>query len=140
MSCAWTSNHRPVRSWQPAEVAVMVLGFVIFWPIGLFILGLKKGWLGLDRWEFAQRQMARLANLTARQPGPGKSWRSSLSTSSGNSAFETYKAAELERLEAGFQDLARQQQEFQDFLKRLRDSKDQAEFDRFMAERKGSAP
>lgn len=140
MSCAWTSNSRPGQSWQPAEIAAMVLGFVIFWPIGLFIIGLKRGWLGLDRWDFAQRQMDRLANLTRKSGDSGISWRSSISSNSGNGAFENYKAAELERLEAGFQELARKQQEFQDFLKRLRESKDQAEFDRFMNERRNNEP
>ena len=48
-----------------------------------------------------------------------------MNASSGNSAFDAYKADTLRRLEE-------EQNNFQDFLKRLRDAKDKAEFDQFM--------
>ena len=48
--------------------------------------------------------------------------------SSGNSAFDAYKADTLDRL-------AREQDEFEAFLKRLRDSKDKAEFDQYLEDR-----
>jgi Protein of unknown function (DUF2852) len=117
----------------------MVAGFVIFWPIGLLILSIKKGWLGLDRWDFAQRQMQRLADLTRKTGNTSRSWHSPLAGNSGNSAFDAYKARELERLEAGFQELAKKQQEFEAFLQRLRESKDRAEFENFMNERPDKA-
>lgn len=47
---------------------------------------------------------------------------------SGNTAFDAYKADVLNRLE-------QEQDDFQDFLKRLRDAKDKMEFDQFMDER-----
>jgi hypothetical protein len=53
---------------------------------------------------------------------------------SGNQAFDEYRAATLQRLEA-------EQLEFREFLARLQAAKDKAEFDRFMAEcRAPSAP
>lgn len=48
--------------------------------------------------------------------------------SSGNSAFDAYKADTLRRLED-------EQGKFSEFLQRLRDSKDKSEFDDFMDER-----
>ncbi len=45
----------------------------------------------------------------------------------GNSAFDAYKADTLRRLEE-------EQDRFEAFLERLRDAKDQAEFDQFMNE------
>ena len=52
--------------------------------------------------------------------------------SSGNHAFDDYRAETLKRLEE-------EQREFKDFLGRLRFAKDRAEFDQFMADRgKGS--
>lgn len=48
--------------------------------------------------------------------------------SSGNSAFDAYKAETLQRLEE-------EQDKFEAFLKRLRDAKDKAEFDQFMDDR-----
>ena len=49
---------------------------------------------------------------------------------SGNRAFDEYRTDTLRRLEE-------EQREFQDFLGRLRMAKDKAEFDQFMAERRG---
>ena len=49
---------------------------------------------------------------------------------SGNKAFDDYRTETLRRLEE-------EQREFQDFLERLRQAKDKAEFDQFMAERRG---
>jgi Protein of unknown function (DUF2852) len=48
---------------------------------------------------------------------------------SGNQAFDEYRTETLQRLEG-------EQHEFQDFLCRLRQAKDKAEFDQFMAERR----
>ncbi|HEX8829352.1 MAG TPA: DUF2852 domain-containing protein, partial [Xanthobacteraceae bacterium] len=51
------------------------------------------------------------------------------SSSSGNRAFDEYRADTLSRLEE-------EQREFKEFLQRLRVAKDRAEFDQFMAERR----
>jgi len=48
----------------------------------------------------------------------------------GHSAFAEYRAETLQRLE-------NEQREFQQFVGRLRVAKDKAEFDQFMAERRG---
>jgi hypothetical protein len=53
--------------------------------------------------------------------------------STGNRAFDEYRAETLRRLEE-------EANEFQAFLQRLRHAKDKAEFDQFMAERGGAAP
>lgn len=47
---------------------------------------------------------------------------------SGNSAFDAYKADTLSRLED-------EQTNFENFLERLREAKDKAEFDQFMEDR-----
>ena len=52
--------------------------------------------------------------------------------SSGNRAFDEYRADTLRRLEE-------EQREFLDFLERLRAAKDKAEFDDFLAERRRRA-
>jgi hypothetical protein len=49
--------------------------------------------------------------------------------SSGNHAFDEYRADTLRRLEE-------EQREFKEFLERLRFAKDKTEFDQFMAERR----
>ena len=52
--------------------------------------------------------------------------------SSGNRAFDDYRAETLRRLEE-------EQREFREFLERLRFAKDKTEFDAFMAERRNRA-
>ncbi len=51
--------------------------------------------------------------------------------SSGNRAFDEYRQETLRRLED-------EQKEFHDFLGRLRMARDKAEFDQFMADRRGA--
>ena len=53
--------------------------------------------------------------------------------SSGNRAFDDYRAETLRRLED-------EQREFKEFLERLRFAKDRSEFDQFMAERRNRPP
>lgn len=98
-----------------AWIAVMVLGFVFFWPIGLAVLGYMI-------WS------KRMFNKSCSHRSSWKSHRMSMSTSTGNSAFDAYKADTLRRLEE-------EQTNFEAFLERLRDAKDKAEFDQFMNER-----
>ncbi|TCT13485.1 uncharacterized protein DUF2852 [Tepidamorphus gemmatus] len=119
------------RRWKGWEIAAVILGFLIFWPIGLAFLVFKL-WGG--------RAMA-----WKREHGHEFSWacgrrhrstRDGLRASTGNSAFEEYKAAELERLERERQRLADEQRAFGEFLEELKRSKDREEFDRFMARRR----
>ncbi len=98
---------------KPAWLIAMVLGFILAWPIGLFILGymIWSGRMGCKSsgWSF----------------GRGKKERHG----TGNTAFDAYRDETLRRLED-------EQTAFRDFLGRLRQAKDQAEFDQFMAERR----
>ena len=97
-----------------AWIAAMVLGFIFFWPVGLALLAYMI---------WSKRMFSK--SCTRR-----KSWHSHMSAMkpSGNSAFDAYKADTLARLE-------REQQDFEAFLRRLREAKDKAEFDQFMDER-----
>lgn len=115
---------------KPAWIGVMVLGFILFWPIGLGVLayliwsGRMGGW---KRDGFDGMNKAR-----GRWYGPsGCGWRRSQTT--GNHAFDEYRAETLRRLEE-------EQREFMEFLDRLRQAKDKAEFDQFMADRQRRGP
>jgi hypothetical protein len=122
----------------PAWIAVVVLGFVIWWPLGLATLAYTfwSGRMGChargsSRWEHKmQRMQERMDHMKSRMHGHGRGggwWGNS--PSSGNAAFDEYKAETLRRLEE-------EQREFRDFLERLRAAKDKSEFDQFMAERR----
>jgi hypothetical protein len=129
---------------KPAWITLMVLGFIIHWPIGLAILayiiwsGRMNCWRhgGPGRWqsENAERFYDKASSWCGRRAG----WqRRGPWASSGNSAFDDYRAETLRRLEE-------EQKEFREFLDRLRQAKDKSEFDQFMADRsrrpQGPAP
>ncbi len=118
---------------KPAWIALTVLGFVIWWPLGLaalaFVIGSGRmgcGYGGQDHWERKMRRMQdKMDHMRARMGG---GWGGGFG-SSGNRAFDEYRAETLRRLEE-------EQREFRDFLDRLRHARDKAEFDQFMAERR----
>ncbi|MBX3447233.1 MAG: DUF2852 domain-containing protein [Parvibaculaceae bacterium] len=104
-----------------AWIAMMVIGFIVFWPIGLALLfymiwsGKMQGWKrdGLHGCASQFRSHRR---------------------SSGNTAFDSYRDDMLKKLEE-------EQKAFGEFMERLRRAKDQQEFDQFMNERRaGETP
>jgi Protein of unknown function (DUF2852) len=140
-------------------VILTVLGFMWWWPIGLLLLALFlargrfgcwrhlsyageasmfEGNHGRDRWERGgdrwERKVARLQEKMERVRERADRFRSRGDwfgpPTSGNRAFDEYRSETLKRLEE-------EQREFKDFLARLRFARDRAEFDQFMAERRG---
>ena len=117
---------------KPAWITVMVLGFVLFWPIGLAILAYLI-WSGrMGCWKQGGWRRWR-DEATGRHGGAGWWNQRREQQSSGNAAFDEYREETLRRLED-------EQKEFWDFLDRLRQARDKAEFDQFMAERRRQPP
>lgn len=114
----------------PAWIGVMVLGFVIFWPIGLAILAymLWSGRMGCrarrNVTDWQQRVAGKWERKMERWGMQAKAYRPT-----GNRAFDEYRDETLKRLEE-------EAEEFQSFLDRLRMAKDKSEFEQFMAERR----
>ena len=120
----------------------MVLGFIVFWPIGLAILGYKF-WqsrnggpdlqtLAANKWEDARAMM-----------GSNSSWgcgamkrASGFTSASGNAAFDEWRTAELARLDEERRKLDEARREFAEYVDAIRRAKDREEFERFMAERR----
>ena len=110
-----------------AWIGLMIAGFVVFWPAGLAILAYMI---------WSKRMFGRHHNHEGRAMRCGsrrdrhEAWRNAryAMRPSGNAAFDTYKAETLRRLED-------EQRAFEDFLGRLREAKDKAEFDQFMEDR-----
>jgi hypothetical protein len=121
---------------KPAWIALIVLGFIVWWPIGLSVLAFTiwSGRMGCgyygghERWQNKMERMQRKMDWMRSRTG-GAPW--NFAPSSGNRAFDEYRADTLKRLEE-------EQREFRDFLDRLRFAKDKTEFDQFMAERRDS--
>lgn len=110
---------------KPAWIAATVFGFWAFWPLGLAILlylalsGRLREWRMESRGFWRNMQTDKGAKPSGRRGG----------RSSGNHAFDTYRTETIQRLED-------EQREFAEYLERLRQARDKAEFDQFMAERR----
>lgn len=113
---------------KPAWIALTVIGFMAWWPLGLailaFVIGSGRMGCGIRRHGFGRWQDEGEA-----LKGAFTKWSRGM-PSSGNAAFDEYREQTLRRLEE-------EQKEFRGFLERLRQAKDKAEFDQFMAERRG---
>lgn len=125
---------------RPAWIALMVLGFIAFWPVGLAILAylIWSGRMACGRREMSdwrERAAERWERKRERWEQRMGGWGSgSTLRPSGNRAFDEYREQALRRLEE-------EANEFKDFLGRLRHAKDRAEFDQFMRERRsGTEP
>ena len=96
------------------------------------MFGLEHGRDRGDRWDRKvarmQEKMERMRTRIERVRGRSD-WFGPATTSSGNRAFDDYRAETLKRLED-------EQREFKEFLERLRVAKDRAEFDEFMGARR----
>lgn len=109
------------RDWMDARgraawIIAMVIGFVLFWPVGLaflfYMIWSKR--MNCNSWGRRGRE--------ARARDHGRT---------GNTAFDTYREETLRRLEE-------ERGAFTSFLDQLRAAKDQAEFDQFMASRRNT--
>jgi hypothetical protein len=128
--------------WTAFEIVAMVLGFIVFWPIGLAILGYKF-WqhryggpdlqtLATNKWQDARAMMASNGSW-----GCGSARRArGFYTASGNAAFDEWRTAELARLDEERRKLDEAQREFAEYVDAIRRAKDREEFERFMAERR----
>jgi len=131
---------------KPAWIALMVLGFMAWWPIGLLVLAffLGSGRMGCSyrrnggQWQShwqskMERMQEKMDRMRSRMESAGSgNWWGTPPTS-GNRAFDDYRTETLRRLED-------EQREFKEFLERLRFAKDRSEFDQFMNERHNRPP
>jgi hypothetical protein len=144
--------------WKPIELVAMILGFILFWPIGLAILfakiwQMRSAYAG-DLPSFIQAKMQekfreKWEQKMGRHWGCGgarrefsdwpRHWRPGM-RSSGNLAFDGWRETELARLEEERQKLVAAEREFGEFMDNLRRAKDREEFDRFMAARHNRSP
>lgn len=122
---------RRAEAWLDARgkwawIAAMVLGFIIFWPVGLALLA----YMIWGKQMFSRSCGARRNRHDHAEQWGRHGFRAAQAT--GNYAFDAYKAEALRRLEE-------EQDAFEAFLQRLRTSKDKTEFDAFMDERAKTA-
>jgi hypothetical protein len=124
---------------RPAAIAFTVLGFLFWWPVGLALLIYM---VGSGRMGCFGRRRRAMYQQWAQDPAssPWANWKAWAcgpsdrpASTSGNRAFDEYKAETLRRMEE-------EQKDFGAFLDRLRFAKDKSEFDQFMTERRNRPP
>lgn len=117
-------------AWTPATIALMVLGFMVFWPLGLAMLAYI---LWGDRLEGFKRDVNRSTDSFF--AGCRRHKRDRHHARTGNVAFDDWREKELERLAEERRKLEEMRSEFDEYVRELRRAKDQEEFDRFMTDR-----
>ncbi|MGE7370503.1 DUF2852 domain-containing protein [Neorhizobium sp. NPDC001467] len=117
--------------WTPATVALMVVGFFVFWPLGLAVLayilfGEKFGYFKRSADEKAEAVRAGFRRARG-------CYDQHFAT--GNVAFDEWRREELDRIEEQRRKLDEMRSEFDEYMRELRCARDREEFERFMRER-----
>ncbi|KQT64402.1 MULTISPECIES: DUF2852 domain-containing protein [unclassified Aureimonas] len=130
------TSHALIRpAWTPATIALMVGGFMLYWPLGLAVLAYI---LWGERLEGFRRDVNRSTDRFAdffRANGGGRAMPFA-SARTGNVAFDDWRERELSRLDEERRKLNEAHAEFESYARELRRAKDQEEFDRFMSARR----
>lgn len=121
--------------WSPLTIALMVLGFVIFWPLGLLVLGYilwgEKFGGSAEKAQAYWNKGCSFVRNNHKHQGFGQSGYAP----SGNAAFDDYRSEQLRRLEEERARLDAEVEAFHEYMANLRRARDREEFDRFMRER-----
>ncbi|MBB3977163.1 biopolymer transport protein ExbB/TolQ [Rhizobium azooxidifex] len=123
--------------WTPATVALMVLGFMVFWPLGLAMLAYIV--FGERLKSFKKDANNAADGFFSACRGRSRGFRGQgfgQSSGTGNVAFDEWREAELSRIEEERRKLDEMREEFDAYMRELRKAKDKEEFDRFMRERR----
>lgn len=164
-----TSGEGRRRSrWRPLEIAAVVLGFIIWWPVGLALL-LWKLWRSkngqsadiidaarkfeenvMHKWPEKARRWGCSSRREDKSGWADTSWGGAMRASgwgfaggvraTGNTAFDDWRDAELSRLEEERRKLEAAEREFSDFIDNLRRARDREEFEGFMKARGANQP
>jgi len=128
-----TAFIRP--AFTPITIALMILGFMIFWPLGLAMLAyiLWGDRLEAYRGEIREATDKFSAKWGRECGGRHKQWNRAART--GNVAFDEWREAELKRIEEERRKLDEMRAEFDAHLRELRRARDREEFEAFMAAR-----
>ena len=120
--CCGNGDRR--GNWSGLNIAAMVLGFVIFWPIGLLILyGNIKG-----------VSVKELPGMVRQKWSTMKEGLRSDGSSGDNVVFNEFQQTQLDRIREIREEIKERSRRFADFRERAKRRADGEEFNRFMAE------
>ncbi len=126
-------------TWSFITIALMVIGFIIFWPLGLAVLAYilwgehfggtseqADRWINKQKGNWKSKRNARNFNRSYGRSG---------GNNSGNAAFDKYREDQLRRIDEERARLDDEITQFRDYVQNLHMARDRDEFDRFMRER-----
>jgi hypothetical protein len=133
--------------WHPLSIALGVLGFLVWWPLGVAMLayilwGELFGGSAEKAEGFVNRTRSWAENCGPRgrhgfrQHGGYGGFRSQ----SGNAAFDEYRTEQLRKLDEERKRLDEEVHAFHEYMRNLHMARDREEFDRFMRDKNGNRP
>lgn len=111
-------------NWSILNIAAMVVGFMVFWPIGLFIL----------YWIIKGRSVKELPRSIREQWSKIAKGRDVEGSSSGNVVFNEFQQTQYDRIREIKDEIKERSRRFAEFRANAKRRADEEEFNRFMAE------
>ena len=118
--CGWGAH----ASWSGSNILALVLGFVFFWPLGLFFL----------YWILKGRQVNELPGKISEKWSQFKGGNMSRSDTSDNIVFNEYQQTQYDRIREIRDEIKDRAQRFSQFRSDAKRRADEEEFRRFMDE------
>ncbi len=109
-------------NWSGFNIAAMVIGFVLFWPIGLFLL----------YWIMTGRNVADLSGHLSEKWHQFKGGNSSKSGGTDNEVFNEYQQTQYDRIREIKEEIKSRARRFSEFRSNAKRRADEEEFRRFM--------
>jgi len=124
------SSHRDrSQRWSGTNIAVMVIGFIVFWPLGLALLA----WIMSGR---DVRDLPATIKMLWNQYFSGlrgTGMESRFMSDSGNMVFNEYQQTQYDRISEIKNEIRERSRRFRDFSMQAKRRADQEEFEQFMA-------
>ncbi len=114
-------------NWSCMNITGMVLGFILFWPVGLFILF----WILSGR--NVQELPAAIKRKWSEKFGGGKMTVMNERDDSGNSVFNAFQQTQYDRISEIKEEIRERARRFAEYRADAQRRADEAEFNQFMA-------
>ena len=121
-------------NWSGINIAAMVVGFVLFWPIGLFVLyWILTGRDVRDVPRWISQQWSKVTGMGNGIDGLGKIGHSD------NVVFNEFQQTQHDRIREIKEEIKERARRFGEFRANAKRRADEEEFNRFMADTPGNA-
>lgn len=116
-------------NWSPLNIGAMVFAFVLFWPIGLFVLYWNIS--GRDACDLPSAVKEKWSSMFNRN----SSSLESASSTSHNSVFEEFQQTQYDRITEIKEEIKERAKRFNEYRSDAKRREEEEEFNKFMANR-----